>query len=111
MSSHVEQDNVDFRGPDELPSYDDLAAHNGPNSRSRLMLQRSLPSIADTPVVIADSGDGEAGLKKGMLPYFWLSFSASCLMLDSRAAERYADLTPDQLQRRRARRWELVSIV
>ena len=31
--SYVEQDKVNFRGPNELPSYDELAEHNGPNSR------------------------------------------------------------------------------
>ncbi|KAM6496153.1 hypothetical protein JOM56_008859 [Amanita muscaria] len=68
--SCTEQDNVAFRGSNELPpSYDELAAHNGPNSRF--------------------------GRWRG-----WI---------EKRAAERYADLTPDQLRRRRARGWGLDS--
>ena len=31
--NHLEQDNSTQDGGDELPTYDDLAAQNGPNSR------------------------------------------------------------------------------
>jgi hypothetical protein len=41
-SSYAEQDNVTFSGPNELPSYDELAAHNGPNSRHVLVHSKSL---------------------------------------------------------------------
>jgi hypothetical protein len=58
MTSNVEQDNVAFTGPNELPSYDDLAAHNGPNSRQVSGIQfRSLMTYGES----TDLVDGEAG--------------------------------------------------
>lgn len=54
-------------GSDDLPSYDDLAAQNGPNSRF--------------------------GRWRG-----WI---------EKRAAERYAEITPEERQRRKERGWEL----
>ncbi|TFK28919.1 hypothetical protein FA15DRAFT_691415 [Coprinopsis marcescibilis] len=65
--SHVEQDPSAPTDGDELPSYDDLAAQNGPNSRF--------------------------GRWRG-----WI---------EKRAAERYADITPQERERRRARGWDL----
>ncbi|KAL4247127.1 hypothetical protein ABKN59_001309 [Abortiporus biennis] len=56
---------VDPFGGDDLPTYDDLAAQNGPNSR----------------------------------------FGRWREWIEKRAAERYADLTPDDLQRRRQKGW------
>ncbi|KAK2465976.1 hypothetical protein APHAL10511_001617 [Amanita phalloides] len=63
----VEQDNVTFKGSNDLPSYDELATHNGPNSRF--------------------------GRWRG-----WI---------EKRARERYADLTPEDFERRRSRGWDL----
>ncbi|KZT05574.1 uncharacterized protein LAESUDRAFT_655698 [Laetiporus sulphureus 93-53] len=55
----------DERGDDSLPTYDELAAQHGPNSR----------------------------------------FGRWRKWIEKRAAERYADLTPEDLERRRARGW------
>ncbi|PCH40941.1 hypothetical protein WOLCODRAFT_99593 [Wolfiporia cocos MD-104 SS10] len=55
----------DEQGGDDLPTYDDLAAQHGPNSRFGRWRQ-------------------------------WI---------EKRAAERYADVTPEEYQRRRARGW------
>ncbi|GBE79813.1 hypothetical protein SCP_0210140 [Sparassis crispa] len=55
----------DKQGGDDLPTYDDLAAQQGPNSRFGRWRQ-------------------------------WI---------EKRAAERYADLTPEEYERRRARGW------
>lgn len=41
-------------------------------------------------------------LPRGRLP------DIVCLIFDSRARERYADLTPEDFERRRTRGWELV---
>ncbi|EGN92045.1 hypothetical protein SERLA73DRAFT_173171 [Serpula lacrymans var. lacrymans S7.3] len=62
IQDDIEQDQI---GGDDLPTYDDLAAQSGPNSRF--------------------------GRWRG-----WI---------EKRAAERYADITPDELDRRRARGW------
>lgn len=37
-----------------------------------------------------------------------LLLEVACLIFDSRARERYADLTPEDFERRRTRGWELV---
>ncbi|TEB30024.1 hypothetical protein FA13DRAFT_1792510 [Coprinellus micaceus] len=63
----IEQDRAPPPVDDEPPSYDDLAAQNGPNSRF--------------------------GRWRG-----WI---------EKRAAERYADITPEERRRRRERGWEL----
>ncbi|KAF5321758.1 hypothetical protein D9619_000583 [Psilocybe cf. subviscida] len=64
---HVEQDSAPPPGASDLPTYDDLATQNGPNSRF--------------------------GRWRG-----WI---------EKRAAERYADFTPEERARRRQRGWEL----
>ncbi|KAH6914688.1 hypothetical protein BKA70DRAFT_1256765 [Coprinopsis sp. MPI-PUGE-AT-0042] len=64
---HVEQDRAAPGDEGELPTYDDLAAQNGPNSRF--------------------------GRWRG-----WI---------EKRAAERYAEITPEERQRRRERGWDL----
>ncbi|EKM59490.1 uncharacterized protein PHACADRAFT_191858 [Phanerochaete carnosa HHB-10118-sp] len=56
---------VDQHGGDDLPTYEDLASQNGPNSRFGR----------------------------------WKSW------IEKRAAERYADLTPEQFERRRQKGW------
>ncbi|KAJ3487299.1 hypothetical protein NLJ89_g11728 [Agrocybe chaxingu] len=63
--THIEQDKHPSPGGDELPTYDDLANQNGPNSRF--------------------------GRWRG-----WI---------EKRAAERYADITPEDRARRRHRGW------
>ncbi|KAF9481871.1 hypothetical protein BDN70DRAFT_875843 [Pholiota conissans] len=65
--AHIEQDPQGLPGGNELPTYDDLANHNGPNSRF--------------------------GRWRG-----WI---------EKRAAERYADITPEERERRRERGWDL----
>ncbi|KAF8969394.1 hypothetical protein BDZ97DRAFT_1795374 [Flammula alnicola] len=67
--THVEQDPQDPPGGNELPTYDDLANQNGPNSRF--------------------------GRWRG-----WI---------EKRAAERYADITPEERSRRRERGWDISS--
>ncbi|KAJ3719387.1 hypothetical protein C8R42DRAFT_673692 [Lentinula raphanica] len=64
-SSYIEQDIRDSTNGDGLPTYDDLAAQNGPNSRF--------------------------GRWRG-----WI---------EKRAAERYADISPQERSRRRERGW------
>ena len=111
--SYVEKDNVIFRGPNELPSYDELAAHNGPNSR-HVTTSESFSTVTDA------INDHRFGRWRGWIEkrYCGLSLTASgsCVQqfdsvpLSNRARERYADLTPEEYERRRTRGWELVSM-
>lgn len=43
--NHLEQDNSTQDGGDELPTYDDLAAQNGPNSRYVIVKALGLPDL------------------------------------------------------------------
>lgn len=53
---------IDQHGGDELPTYDDLAAQNGPNSRYVLTLSRIIYCpFPVTEIVPADSDAGENG--------------------------------------------------
>lgn len=57
--SHVEQDQRAQQHGDELPTYDDLAAQNGPNSRRVSSCYEDIWISQDS--ILIDSGDGEVG--------------------------------------------------
>lgn len=59
----VEQDSQNPPGGNELPSYDDLATQNGPNSRYRKVTS-DLTTCTDLSMR-TDLGGGGAGLRKG----------------------------------------------
>ena len=55
----------DAYGGDNLPTYDELAAQHGPNSRYAQSSMDGLLMV--TAFVLQDSADGENGLRKGEL--------------------------------------------
>ena len=55
---YIEQDSHGTSGNNELPTYDDLAEQNGPNSR--YLKNTGLVDVPDN-CGLSDSGDGEGG--------------------------------------------------
>lgn len=66
-------------------------------------MQRPIISSKSAEHLI-DSADGKDGLRKGIYITSKSSDKLSTLLLH-RAAERYADVTPEELMRRRERGW------
>ncbi|KAJ6615562.1 hypothetical protein B0H10DRAFT_2039948 [Mycena sp. CBHHK59/15] len=97
--AHIEQDRALPLGGDDLPTYDDLAAQEGPNSRWELF---SSPMV-ETLIWRIGSDAGAAGSRRGKRVSFLLCVygaSRTC-----RAAERYMSVTPEERTRRRERGW------
>ena len=66
--TYIEQDPIIPPAGNELPTYDDLAQQNGPNSRY-LLVQRPIISSRSAEHLI-DSADGKDGLRKGIYIHF-----------------------------------------
>lgn len=103
---------VDQHGGDELPSYADLAAQHGPNSRYEHVSHQS-SSRPQLRSAMADSAVGGAGSRRGAFNLLRRPYNGRGLWsVNCRAAERYADLTPEDFRRRRQKGWgEGVSFV
>lgn len=54
----LEQDQGPQSGGDELPTYDDLAAQSGPNSRLVHSLAAALARLIGTKIGLEDGADG-----------------------------------------------------
>ena len=52
---------IDKHGGDDLPTYDDLAAQNGPNSRYALLIPLGIRALQLTHFVISALDAGENG--------------------------------------------------
>ncbi|KAF7335275.1 hypothetical protein MSAN_02338200 [Mycena sanguinolenta] len=105
---NIEQDRTAFSGND-LPTYDDLAAQEGPNSRRVFFLQRSrrLRSTCFDGSTASDFA-GMPTCQCDIYPTnanFVYRFGRWRGWIEKRAAERYLAITPEERQRRRERGW------
>ena len=99
---YIEQDPNFPPTGNELPTYDDLALQNGPNSRYFTLLESLIIQVATEHLIGLE--DGKDGSRRGTI-YNKLAWGLVGIQFVLRAAERYADVTPEERARRRERGW------
>ncbi|KAJ6515257.1 hypothetical protein C8R45DRAFT_1205543 [Mycena sanguinolenta] len=101
---NIEQDRSAFNGDDDLPTYDDLAAQEGPNSRRVFFLATMQAALFKDGMQEDILLQAQIVREHGSLARLRI-FGRWRGWIEKRAAERYLAITPEERQRRRERGW------